>query len=173
MSKYNYMWSLFISNRKGLDTPLLIYLRGELGHGSVMKAYNGTGPFKMTANRTFANNSDSITQRFHMLAIDFPCNIGFSNDTNFDCPPMPKNSNGKTTLKEVALTIAEGLKDFFEVNDMDCYLKNLLSLDIFIWSEGFASPLSIYLRKALEALPKLNIKIKGLIMGDPMIDVLR
>ena len=56
---------------------------------------------------------------------------------------------------------------------MECYLKNLLSLDMFIWSEGFASPLAIYLRKAMEAIPKMSIKIKGLIMGDPMIDLLR
>lgn len=173
LQKYNYFWNLFISDRKGLDTPVLIYLRGELGHGSVMKVYNGIGPIIIGPGKKLISNPASITKNFHLLAIDFPCNIGFTNDTNFRCPPLPANPRGGLPgFKELADSIASSLQDFYNYKNPNCNLNQMLQLNHFLWSESFASPMTFYMATSLKNYIK-SIKIKGILLGDPMIDLLR
>src|SRR3990167_1485727 len=176
LPKYNYFWNLFISPKKGLDVPLLIYIRGELGYGSIMKVYNGIGSVMISSTKRLANNSNSITSEYHLLAIDLPCGIGFTNETEPNCPPLPisnSTTGSRPSLYDLASTVADGLEQFFSTTDPNCNLKNMLSLKIFLWSEGYSSPLLLYLRKHLEAKTSIKMRVSGIILGDPMIDLLR
>lgn len=140
-----------------------------------MKVYNGIGPFKVESNGEFSLNPNRITKEFHLLAIDFPCNIGFLNDTSFRCPPIPPGQGRVApNLNDLAATIKEGLRDFFSTTNPDCYLKNLLSLKIYLWSEQMASQLAISLKLLLDQdTDDKKITVAGVLLGDPMIDLVR
>lgn len=152
----------------------------ELGHGTIMKVYNGIGPIKIDSlsspKKLIRDDENAITKNFHLLAIDFPCNIGFLSSTSndaFTCPEYPNQNKDSKIIDfdSLAITLAEGLSDFFETTNPECYLQNLKSLKIFIWTEGFGSQLGVSLKTKLEEIAK--VKIKGLILGDPVVDVKR
>jgi Serine carboxypeptidase len=157
-----------------------ILITPELGHGTIMKVYNGIGPIKIAVNgaqkKLVLNDINSITQNYHLLAIDFPCNTGFLNTTSSSsskCPEYPgQTSEGYITFESLASTIADGLKDFFETKDPECFLHNMQTLKVFVWSEGFGSQLAINLKKEVEKkIP--NFKLKGIILEDAIIDLKR
>ena len=148
-----------------------------------MKAWNGIGPLKISANKQIEQNPDAITEKYHLLAIDFPCGVGFVEDRNFKCPPLPKSS-GNSSWVDLAQTLSNGLKQFFAFGTSDgCDLKNLNDLPFYIWSEGFGSNIALYLKERLELEEKFNAsgnirpiaskKVKGILLGDPMIDLMR
>lgn len=146
-----------------------------------MKVYNGIGPIKIVVNgaqkKLVKNDLNSITENYHLLAIDFPCNTGFlnttANPTSYICPPYPNQTdNGTITFESLASTIADGLKDFFETKDPECFLHNLQALKVFVWSEGFGSQLALHLKKQVEIkIP--NFKLKGIILEDALLDLKR
>lgn len=137
-----------------------------------MKVYNGIGPVIINKMKNLENNPNSITEKFHLLAIDFPCGVGFIRDKYFKCPELPKDKDGVTGWNELAITVAEGIIDFLNYRDSEgCDLANLKELPLYFWAEGFSSNLPLYIRKNI--VQKSNIKISGIILGDPIIDLLR
>ena len=86
----NYFWSLFLNDKQGSDVPVLIYLRGELGLGSTLKAYNSFAPFIVDSDgNMIKNDKNSITNSFHLITIDFPCKFGFIQDAETVCTLYP------------------------------------------------------------------------------------
>lgn len=147
-----------------------------------MKAWNGIGPLKISPLKQLVQNPDALTEKYHLLAIDFPCGVGFVEDRNFKCPPLPK-TGANSSWVDLAQTLSTGLKQFFAYGNSDgCDLKNLNDLPFYIWSEGFGSNIALYLKERLETPEKSNStawqsisskKVKGILLGDPMIDLMR
>ena len=73
----HFYWSLFLNDVQSANVPLLIYLRGELGLGSTMRAYTSFGPLIKDEEGNMKLNNNSLTKDFHLLTIDFPCGTGF------------------------------------------------------------------------------------------------
>ena len=144
-----------------------------------MKVYNGIGPIKIDSlsspKRLVRDDVNAITKKYHLLAIDFPCNIGFLNTTSnnqFLCPGY-KNISGVIDFDALAESLAEGLKEFFDYKAPEYYLHNMRSLKVFIWTEGFGAQLAISLKTIGESTIGNNFKFKGIILGDAMIDMKR
>lgn len=175
--KYSYFWNLFISEKKGLDVPVLIYFRGELGLSTIAKVYNGIGPVSINPKtKVFEDNQFSLTKEYHLLAIDFPCGIGFLNTSTPECP-----DNSNYSFQELAQELVEPLKQFLKIKEEQCYIHNMLQLPFYIWSEGLNANLATTLFEALSKdaegssndndNPLKDLKLKGVILGDPLIDI--
>lgn len=145
-----------------------------------MKVYNGIGPIKIDSTsspkRLIRDDANAITKNFHLLAIDFPCNIGFvrtASGSRNNCPQYPnQDEKGNIDFDSLADVLADGLKEFFDYKDAECYLQNLKSLKVFLWAESFSSQLAISLKKAVET--KIDkFKFKGILLGDPIVDLKR
>lgn len=144
-----------------------------------MKVYEGIGPLKIAVNgsqkKVILNPDSTITKHYHLLVIDFPCGIGFLNSTgSFQCPEYPnQNSKGEITFDDLAATLADGLKDFFSTKLPECYLHNMQALKIFLWSQGLGAQLAIALKKQIDVKMGGSLKVKGIILGDAIVDLKR
>ena len=145
-----------------------------------MKVYNGIGPVIIDPDsKKLVGNPKTITKEFHLLSIDAPCGIGFQLKTGRNCFVNNEDNSTKATensLDRLANQIALGLNEFFNYDKNGCTLRNLFQLKMYIWSEGLGSLLAVKLRKAMEATVKQNdigISISGIILGDPLIDIIK
>jgi hypothetical protein len=67
--------------------PLLWYIAGDFGTGSVVRAMDFAGPLTWDVEAKAFNpkNAQAYTKNFNLLLIDFPCGYGF-NFSELACP---------------------------------------------------------------------------------------
>lgn len=77
----------FYPTESNSPVPLLWYIGGDYGKGSVIRAMDFAGPLNWDADASAfkPKNAKSYTKNFNLLVMDFPCTYGFK-WMNFDCP---------------------------------------------------------------------------------------
>lgn len=80
--------------------PLLWYIAGDFGTGSVIRAMDFAGPLTWNDEGKKFNqkNAKAYTKNFNLLLIDFPCGYGF-NFPDLACPEGMGTDDIKTIDK--------------------------------------------------------------------------
>lgn len=157
---------------KSNKVPLLLYIAGDYGNGSAIRAFDYAGPLIWnTTNSDFNKeiNINSLNQNNHLLLIDFPCSYGFSFITS--CPKGPPT----TDLEYWSKKLAEAFLEFRQIRESgkdSCDMTQFQLTDLIIMTDGFGANLAMLL--AQELMDNSTDPFKNhisLIMSDPVFNL--
>lgn len=146
------------SNPTDMDKPLLVWLQGGPGCSSLFGLYTEIGPYSIQADMNLTMNPYTYALDNHILFVEQPIGVGFSNINPADIAP------NYTT--QAALHFEQFLIGFFQV------YPTLKNNDLYLIGESYAGHYipsfasQIIQNQAVNQLPTLQ----GVIIGDGWTD---
>mmetsp|Transcript_13834 Transcript_13834/g.48842 ORF Transcript_13834/g.48842 Transcript_13834/m.48842 type:complete len:452 (+) Transcript_13834:99-1454(+) len=133
------------------DTPLLIWINGGPGASSLIGLLaENLGPQKITANKSLAENPDTVTKKYHLMTVDNPVGAGFS---------YSENGAYVKSQEEVRTQFVHALRGFFTKHPE--YKRNPL------WMTGESYAGKYVPNIALElATNATEIPLQGIVVGN-------
>jgi len=131
-----------VSNK---PVPLLWYIAGDFGTGSVIRALDFAGPLTWNNEAKAFNpqkNTKAYTQNFNLLLIDFPCGAGFGYH-GLTCPPGMSSKEIKT-LDQMTDIILKGIAEFLKIQNTgqdNCDNSMLMNSDLVMMTDGMGANL--------------------------------
>jgi hypothetical protein len=124
--------------------PLLWYIAGDFGTGSVIRALDFAGPLTWNDEKKMFNpkNAKAYTKNFNLLLIDFPCGYGF----NFSELACPEGMGAKdiTSIEKLTDVILLGIKEFLRIQKTgqdNCDNTPLMNTDLVMMTDGLGANL--------------------------------
>jgi vitellogenic carboxypeptidase-like protein len=157
-----YFWYFPAQNGKQ-NAPLLLWLNGGPGSSSLYGLFQELGPFSVTADaKATVPRNITWNQNYHLIFVDNPVGVGFS----FTTSPAGY-AQGEDVVQEDMYSL---LTQFFQV------FPELQPCDFYVTGESYAGKyvpaIAAYIQTKNTQSPKIFINLKGVSIGDGMMDPL-
>ncbi|CAJ0584281.1 unnamed protein product, partial [Mesorhabditis spiculigera] len=142
--------------------PLIVWLSGGPGCSSLYKMFSGTGPYIVRMNSSrgvyLEGNSYSLNRNASVLYISAPANFaGFSYSTIVD---DNSTSDNKTTSENW-----QALVQFYTKH------PTFRAVDLYLSGDSYGGTfVTLFASKILEKMPEYYINLKGVAIGNGMVD---
>lgn len=149
------MFFWFFPSQNGPNSPLIVWLQGDIGTSSVKAVFENNGPFYVKPIRGLHSRKHYWSQKFSVVYLDTTIGAGFSHGVS---PSYFSNMN--QVLNNLEVTLDSFLKLF----------KNWFGAEVYLAGDGFACPLIAKLGKRMDE--SHSDKLKGLILENGICDPL-
>ena len=161
----NIFYHLFAAENTNISTPdsmtsnpLIIWLEGGPGVSSIYGAYTQMGPYIMSSNTTLESRprNQSWATDFHLLFLDQPIGVGFSQSFNGDLVTLDQ---------QAADYLYAFMLRFYEI------FPNLKPNDLYIFGQSYGAKIgSVFAYKIFQERATNQINLKGVAFADGLID---